>query len=156
MRAPCPDCGGAVTTFESKHAGYPYGAVTRNWNHEFEGNKYNSATYVLLQCAGCGRGGLATLHADAVGRQAFDESFYPTCREVVPLPPGVADGVVAEYREAELCASVGGWRAASALLRFALEKTLRANGYTNGSLAQRINETAKEGVIYGCSATAGT
>jgi Domain of unknown function (DUF4145) len=78
---------------------------------------------------------------------AYEESFYPACRDVAPLPSGVPNGVVAEYREAELCASVGGWRAASALLRSALEKTFRANGYVNGSLAQRIDEAAKEGVI---------
>ena len=47
-----------------------------------------------------------------------------------------------EYREAELCTSVGAWRGASALLRSALEKTLKANGYTGGSLFDKINWAA--------------
>jgi hypothetical protein len=54
---------------------------------------------------------------------------------------------VAEYREAELCASVGAWRAGSALICSALEKTLSANGYVRGSLAARIDEAAGDGVI---------
>ncbi len=50
-------------------------------------------------------------------------------------------------REAERCAAVGAWRAASAMLRSALEKTLKANGYTNGNLAQKIDAAAVDGVI---------
>ena len=50
------------------------------------------------------------------------------------LPSGVPEGVHKEYREAELCASVEAWRAASALLRSTLEKTLKGSGYTTGSL----------------------
>jgi len=146
MRAACPDCGGAVTTFESQKHGAQFGSVTRQWNHGFEGRNYTSATYVLLQCAGCGRGGLATLHQGMHG-VAYDEHFYPPSLDVAPLPAGVPAGIVAEYREAELCASAVAYRAASALLRSALEKTLRANGYVNGSLAARVDEAAGHNVI---------
>jgi hypothetical protein len=146
MRAACPDCNGAVTTFESRNATGPYGSINRQWNHQFEGKHWTSSTYVLMRCAGCGRGGLAILHSNGA-QTAYDETFYPASREFFLLPPGVPGGIVAEYREAELCASVGGWRAASALLRSALEKTLKANGYSDGSLKKRIDDAATEGVI---------
>ena len=147
MRAACPDCDGAMTTFESQHQGHPFGAVSRQWNHQFEGRNYNQATYILMRCAGCGRGGLATIHRDPHGASAYDESFYPLSIERAPLPAGTPAGVTAEYREAEVCASAGAWRAASALLRSSLEKTLSANGYTGGSLAARIDTAAGDGVI---------
>jgi hypothetical protein len=148
MRAPCPDCGGAVTTFESKTVSGVHGSVYRPWNHEFEGMSYTYATYILMRCAGCGRGGVATIHGDNKhGFIAFDEAFYPSCRESGTLPNGVPQGVESEYREAELCASAGAWRAGSALLRSALEKTLDANGYTKGSLKDRIDQAAADGII---------
>lgn len=147
MRAACPDCNGAVATFEHRSATAEYGAVIRDWNHQFEGGNYTRALYILLRCAGCGRGGLATIHDDGRGRQAYDERFYPPGLDLGPLPAGVPNGIVAEYREAELCASAAAYRAASALLRSVLEKTLRANGYVNGSLAARIDEAAGHNVI---------
>ena len=147
MRAACPDCGGVITTFESKSAHGAYGGIHRTWNHQFEGKPYTYAYYILMRCAGCGRGGVATVHGHQQGPQAFDEAFYPSCCESAPLPKGVPPGVEAEYREAELCASAGAWRAGSALLRSALEKTLGANGYTKGSLKDRIDEAAVDGVI---------
>jgi hypothetical protein len=100
-----------------------------------------------MRCAGCGRGGLATVHDDGRNNQAYEDTFYPTNRDQAALPAGIPDGVVAEYREAELCASVRAWRAASALLRSSLEKTLRANGYDTGSLASRIDEAESDRVI---------
>jgi hypothetical protein len=147
MRARCPDCDGAITTVVSKSATGAYGSVYRPWHHQFEGQNCTQANYVLLRCAGCGRGGLAILHGNQGGNQAYDESFYPACLDSAPLPKGVPTGVEAEYREAELCASAGAWRAGSALLRSALEKTLVENGYVKGSLKDRIDDAAKEGVI---------
>jgi hypothetical protein len=147
MRAPCPDCGGTVTTFEHRSAANEFGAVTRVWNHEFEGRNYTQTRYILMRCAGCGRGGLATTHMNPLGDIAYEETFYPACLDRAPLPAGIPDGVVAEYREAELCASVGAWRAGSALIRSALEKTLSANGYVQGTLAARIVEAAGDGLI---------
>jgi hypothetical protein len=54
---------------------------------------------------------------------------------------------VKEYREAELCASVEAWRAASVMLRSTLEKTLKANGYAKGTLEAKIDEAVSDGVI---------
>jgi hypothetical protein len=63
------------------------------------------------------------------------------------VPAEVPPDVLAEFREAELTASVGAWRAASAMLRSTLEKTLKHNGYRKGSLADKIDEAAADGVI---------
>jgi hypothetical protein len=147
MRAACPDCDGAVTTFEHRSGNNEFGVVGRAWHHQFQGRDYTQTLYILMRCAGCGRGGLATVHADPYGAKAYDEAFYPANLDRASLPAGVPDAVVAEYREAELCASVGAWRAGSALIRSALEKTLAANGYDQGTLAARINEAARDGVI---------
>src|SRR5437763_1022146 len=72
---------------------------------------------VLVLCS-CGhRGGLAEV--DRV--RSYDDGdladCYPHAIERAALPPGVPEGVEREYREAELCASHGAWRGASALLR---------------------------------------
>jgi hypothetical protein len=63
------------------------------------------------------------------------------------LPDTVPEGIVKEFHEAELCASVEAWRGASALYRSVLEKTLKDNGYKKGSLADKIDEAAADGVI---------
>jgi hypothetical protein len=146
MRAACPDCGGAITTFEHRSAQMEYGTVVREAQHEFEGARYIRILYTLMRCAGCGRGGLAIIHTDG-HRYAYDERFYPASIDLAPLPAGVPPGIVAEYREAEVCASAAAYRAGSALLRSVLEKTLGANGYVNGSLASRIDEAAGHNVI---------
>jgi hypothetical protein len=73
--------------------------------------------------------------------------FYPRTIDTLPIPQHVPLGVQSEFREAELCASVGAWRAGSSLLRSTLEKTLAANGYDKGSLAARIDEAAVDGAI---------
>jgi hypothetical protein len=75
------------------------------------------------------------------------ESFFPSAPTVAALPAAVPDGIAREYREAELCASVQAWRAASALLRSALEKALKASGYAKGSLQQKIDDAAVDGVM---------
>jgi hypothetical protein len=66
---------------------------------------------------------------------------------MLDIPHLVPPGVQSEFRESELCASVGAWRAGSSLLRSTLEKTLRTNGYVKGSLADRIDEAAADAVI---------
>lgn len=70
-----------------------------------------------------------------------------------PLPGAVPDDIPNEFREAERCAAFGAIRAASALFRSVLEKTLNANGYTRGNdpslrdLQKRIDAAAVDGVI---------
>ncbi len=141
VRTICPDCGGALSTFFFQGAGGGnLGSVTQGHRPR--------RIFTLMVCGGCGRGGLATIE-DTTGSylEVRLVEFYPTAIERASLPPGVPDGVTAEFREAELCASVGAWRGASALLRSALEKALITNGYARGSLKDRIDEAAKDGVI---------
>jgi hypothetical protein len=79
--------------------------------------------------------------------------FYPTSVSSAPLPPAVPKDIEAEFREAERCASADLNRAASALFRSVLEKTLKANGYTKANdsslrdLQKRIDAAATDGVI---------
>jgi Domain of unknown function (DUF4145) len=81
------------------------------------------------------------------------ESFYPSATTPAKLPVGVPNELVAETREAELCASVGAWRTAAALLRSTLEKTLKANGYRKTTdpklrdLYQLIEAAAADGIL---------
>lgn len=145
VTTPCPDCNGAVTYYDFRDAAHEYGTVTLESRHEYEGQPFGRVVFKLLRCSRCGRGGVAKIH-DQVSAPKL-ESFYPRAVNTATLPSGVPDGVLKEYREAELCASVEAWRAASALLRSALEKTLKANGYQKGTLQQRIDEAAADGVI---------
>jgi hypothetical protein len=145
VQATCPDCG-AFATFEAVTGGKEFGVLARGGRVEYQGHAYGRTLYRLLRCASCGRGGLSIVHDSGTGPTTMSD-FYPHSRETAPLPSPVPAGIVAEYREAELCASVGAHRAASALLRSVLEKTLKANGYTKGDLKAKINEAASDGVI---------
>jgi hypothetical protein len=73
--------------------------------------------------------------------------FFPRSIDALNVPDQVPTDVLTEFRESELTASVGAWRAASAMLRSTLEKTLKHNGYTTGSLAAKIDQAADDGVI---------
>lgn len=75
------------------------------------------------------------------------EEFYPITVDRHDIAKDVPDGIAREYREAEDCAAIGATRAASALFRSTLEKTLKANGYTRGTLEAKIDEAAGEGAI---------
>ena len=147
VSARCPDCEGAVTTFERKLSGHEFGSVTVPGTHVIGESRYTQILYVLMRCAACGRGGLAKIHSGGPGADLL-ECFFPVCIDRATIPDNVPVGIVSEYREAEICASVQAWRAASALLRSALEKTLKENGYNSGSsLAAKIDEAATDGII---------
>jgi hypothetical protein len=75
------------------------------------------------------------------------EWFVPTVAETASLPKSLPMELGAEFREAELCASAGAWRAASAMIRSSLEKMLKANGYITGTLQTKIDAAAKDHVI---------
>lgn len=143
----CPDCGGARSTFESRDASRDYGIVIRNGHHSYQGVAYIRTLYVLTRCAGCGRGGLATLHDTGNVHDGILEEFFPLSMDHAPIPVGLPPGIESEFREAERCASFGAWRAASALFRSTLEKTLKENGYTSGNLASKIDAACKDGII---------
>jgi hypothetical protein len=146
VKARCPDCG-AVSMFDHKHPGGDYGSLLTDGSHPFKNSQYARIHWRLLRCSGCSRAGLAKFHDNGNAQSAVLESFHPRALASAGLPTAVPDGIAREYREAELCASVEAWRAASALLRSTLEKTLKANGYTKGSLQQKIDDAANDGII---------
>jgi len=146
VRAPCPDCGGALSNWDYSDARGEFGFVLVQAPHTFANSPYARVHYRMLRCAGCGRAGLAKFH-DNGGLPASLEWFFPRSLQTAALPTGVPESIVREYREAELCASADAWRGASALLRSVLEKTLKANGYVAGSLENKIDEAAADGVI---------
>jgi hypothetical protein len=91
---------------------------------------------------------MAEVHAnDGNYTRATLGAFYPQTVDALALPSEVPLGITTEFREAEKCASVSGWRSGSALLRSVLEKTLKANGYQKGSLADKIDQAAADGAI---------
>jgi hypothetical protein len=63
------------------------------------------------------------------------------------LPEKTPQEIFSEFREAELCMAHGANRAAAAMLRSALEKTLAVNGYVKGPLIQKIDDAAADGII---------
>ncbi len=141
VRARCPDCEGAVSSFEFQMSGRVFGEIS--FDEPYEG----PVTYRLLKCAGCNRGGLAKIRHEGTSQSVL-ESFFPVSPERASLPDAVPDGIAAEVREAETCIGFGAYQAASALFRSALEKTLKANGYTDrGNLQDRIDHACGDGVI---------
>lgn len=144
----CPDCA-STSNFETR------GTATVNDAHEYQGQSYKRILFALQQCAGCGRGALAKIHDNGSWPTAVLESFFPYSQDVASLPASLPSDLEAEFREAELCSSVGANRAASALLRSTLEKTLKANGYeeiaASGfdkmTLQKKIDKAAEEGVL---------
>ncbi|MEO8910114.1 MAG: DUF4145 domain-containing protein [Gemmatimonadaceae bacterium] len=147
VKAHCPDCG-AHSIFDYRQSDREFGYIMQDGRHRYEGIPFLRVHWRMLRCSNCGRAGLAKFHENN-GPPVIFESFHPRALEVARLPAGIPDGIEREYREAELCASVEAWRAASALLRSALEKTLKANSYTKGTLQAKIDEAARDGVITG-------
>lgn len=118
-----------------------------------KGTRYQRVLYVFSQCARCGKGGLATIPDNGNAQSAILEAFFPISIDAAPLPKAVPPDIQAEFREAELCAAFEANRAASALFRSVLEKTLKANGYTRSNdpslrdLQKRIDAAAADGAI---------
>jgi hypothetical protein len=146
VRAKCPDCNGAISNFDHKASGEELGFLLLDITHSFKGKDFSRIHWRLLQCSGCGRAGLAKFHDHGRGPGTL-ESFFPRSVASSQIPAGVPEGIIKEYREAELCTSVEAFRAASALVRSTLEKTLKENGYLKGSLQKRIDDAANDGVI---------
>ena len=147
VRAQCPQCGGALSVFDHKKQGGELGSILQDGGHTYAGNTFTRVHWRLLQCSGCGRVGLAKFHDSGSGASAVLESFHPRALGSAAMPTAVPEGVRKEFREAELCASVEAWRGASALLRSVIEKALNSNGYTKGTLQQKIDAAAADGVI---------
>jgi hypothetical protein len=147
IRARCPDCNGAISNFVTTPSHAQHGQVVIKKHHNFRGRKFHQIIFTLFRCGGCGRGSLAKLHYCENSSEHVLESFLPASIENAEVPEKTPDGITKEYREAELCASVGAWRAASALMRSTLEKTLKANGYIKGVLQDKINDAHKDGIL---------
>lgn len=147
VRANCPDCKGARTTFEFNHSGHEFGFVILDGSHEFQGQQWNRVLYVLTRCAGCGRGGVAKIHDNGQVFNGELEEFYPVSIEFAQIPEEVPPEIVKEYREAEICMAHGAHRASTALFRSTLEKTLKVNGYSKNTLEAKIDEAADDGIL---------
>jgi len=146
VSARCPTCQ-AITSFDQ------LGVTFINAAYTYKGASFTRVLYVFSKCARCGQGGLAKIPDRGNDQTAVLESFFPLSVDAAPLPKAVPTEIQAEFREAEQCASFGANRAASALFRSVLEKTLKANGYTKSNdpslrdLQKRIDAAAADGVI---------
>jgi hypothetical protein len=78
VRASCPDCGGAISTFERNPGNRDLGYILIDQRHTFNGREFLRVVYRLFRCAGCGRGGIAKLHDNRNEQAAVLESFFPT------------------------------------------------------------------------------
>lgn len=153
--ADCTDCG-ARTTFEFRDTKDSFGIVQQNNPHYFRDGYYPTTVYMLVRCAGCGRGGMVEIHCSGNIQNGIIGDFYPISVVNLNLPENTPANLIAEFREAEKCICVNAWRAASALLRSTLEKTLVENGYTDQALQsagkrknlkERIELAGDDGVI---------
>lgn len=144
--AHCATCDGALTVFMTgdPQRAQQYGQLFRPLS-EYEGKVYQ-----LVRCSGCGSGALLTLRT--LGRHDEVElvDFYPEAQDRLALPSGVPEGITNEFREGERCREAGCYRAAAAMFRSVLDKTLRANGYKEKrgtNLEQQIDAAARDGLI---------
>jgi hypothetical protein len=129
------------------HEGNSLSTVIINKIHRFEGTEFSRTLHMHLRCASCHRGGMAKVHDNGKVVDGQLEEFFPFTVQHVDLPAVLPDGIQAEFREAELCAALNANRAASALYRSVLEKTLEANGYVKGTLAKKIDAAAADGIL---------
>lgn len=148
IRSTCPECNGAIVTFENKYEDEELPIITLSDYHEYQGEYYPHISYIFLVCANCSRGALAKVHHyDMNWINSKLEWFFPNSYDLASLPEGIPDDIVSEYREAEKCASVDAYRAACAMLRSCLEKVFKANGYNSGNLKNKIEKVCEHGII---------
>ena len=125
----CPDCA-ADTSFDSQgHGNSTMGTSIIGGPHMYAGVPYTRVLWKALRCSVCNRGGIAKFHDRGTEQTAVLEDFFPRAIEQATLPIAVPEDIAKEFREAELDASNGAFRSASAMLRSVLEKTLKKNGY---------------------------
>jgi hypothetical protein len=166
--ARCPGCEGGQSTFEwsysalgmQVHPQFPVGMNSPSFGRVCQrsdpGNgQWRDVLYLMLRCAGCGRGGIAVIQMKVMqDNKLYPQSverllsFFPEARERLKLPPAVPDGIKSEFREAERCMEAECFRAAAGLFRSVLDKTMRANDYKKErNLKQQIDAAASDGVI---------
>lgn len=147
VQAVCPSCLLPVTfEYRDAHVG-DYGSVVVH-NKSRTAGKFDRVIHKLLRCAVCKHPGVASVNSgQSYGADCEMLSFWPTAFVRPTLPEGTPPGVVSEFEEAALCASAQAWRATAALLRSALEKALRANGYSEPNLFQKLEAAGRDGVL---------
>jgi hypothetical protein len=150
----CDRCG-SKTTFnghQSGATGREYGSTPWAREEDEDGRTF-MVHHRLFCCSGCNRGAVGEIAnlrnetSDLVQKGAVLWSFEPSSIQTVILPRDAPFGIRREVEEAERCASASAFRAASAMLRSALEKTLSANGYDEPNLYKKIEAAASDGVI---------
>ncbi len=153
--ARCPYCDGSKATFECSPSSRELGAVSVTIRDRYWPSPPIHIQFRLYRCAGCGAGALARIKMMSHGN-GFPEDiwelleFFPEAKERLPLPKDVPNGIANEFREAELCTESHCFRAAAAMFRSVLDKTLRANGYKtkeHRDLKSQIDAAAADGVI---------
>jgi len=144
--ARCPSCDGALTSFliGDPQRAQMYGEIFR------PRSEWQTEVYRLARCTGCGSGALVTFLSDRNDEQVELLDFYPEANDRLALPQDVPKGIVNEFREGEQCREARCYRAAAAMFRSVLDKTLRANGYKDKrgtNLEQQIDAAASDGAI---------
>ncbi len=153
VTAHCPGCDGAKSRFEYLVNGKSLGVVIYQipaaWHQPAA-----EVQYRLFRCVGCGMGGLGAIrmkeiHGPYPANLRDLTYFEPDVSQRLAIPKDVPEGIRTEFREAERCLESGTLRAAAAMFRSVLDKTLRANGYkTKGSnLEKQIDEAAEDGAL---------
>lgn len=146
--AKCPNCRGAVSNFLfNDDSGSNLGSVSTIKENWVQGYRYEKMDYRLARCAGCGRGGLAEIYRDAGLNKTHFADFYPHSLNHLRIPASTPEGIASEFFEAEVCASVGAYRAGAAMLRSTLEKTLKDHGYTEWKLSTNLKNLGEDGII---------
>ena len=106
---------------------------------------------ILIQCGGCLRAGLVVVEAGNSVANGEVVAFFPTAIVSATVPSSCPEELANELREAEVCAAAGAYRAASAMLRSTLEKTLKKNGYASPGAGRHLRDfidaAAADGVI---------
>jgi hypothetical protein len=149
VKAICLACSVPVTFEYKDSAAGEFGTVILHQQRVGPDHRtFARVIHKLLRCAVCSSPGVATVLANQYYEQeSVMLSFWPTFVVPPPLPSGVPEGVEEEFEEAVRCMSAEAWRGAAGLIRSALEKVLKANGYDERDLFKKIEAAGADGLI---------
>lgn len=147
----CPTCKRTSTFIWRDAATSSYhrefGYITVDEPHVYGGHNFGRVIFRMFACVVCLHPGVLKTHANNSDLEGTTEWFWPTGIYTADLPIDTPADLRAEFEEAEKCAAAAAWRGAAALLRSTLEKTLKANGYTERNLFENIELARKDGLI---------